>query len=165
MDHLTGRWISGDGFGLKLQSTIGGRIEGEYQTYLPDSKILLAFEGVGLRQNGSLMFAATVECSQSAALGRPCEITVHGTVDEYRCIMRLRWLATSASGQAPSRAKSIRGTALLLRLPHGFSWDPGFSSELFAPHTLLVGVNTASNQSTLAGPTPALAPPSKRKKS
>lgn len=155
MNPLSGKWISWDGFCLKLQSYPSGRIEGRYQTFLPGSQISLAFHGVSLYQNGNLTFAAVVECRHYQTMGWAGEITLHGSVDQSHSRIRMKWLATSGLTQPGTSPKSLRGSTVLLRFPHYFLWEPGFTSELLAPHTLLVHERRQLNQGILSGMVPA----------
>lgn len=151
MNALSGKWISGDGFCLKLQSYPSGRIEGRYQTSLPGSQISLAFHGVSLFQNGNLTFAAVLECGRCQTMEWSGEITLHGSVDQSHSRMRVKWLATSGLTQPGTPPKSQRGSTVLLRFPHYFLWEPAFSSELFAPHALLVHERRQLKQGILSG--------------
>ena len=151
MNSLFGNWISGDGFSLKLKRYPSGRIGGVYQTSLPGSRLSLAFHGVSLNQNGQLTFAAVVECRPCQSMGWTGEITLHGSVDHAHSRMRVKWLATSGLARSGTRPKTISGSTVMLRFPYYFHWKSGFSSEIFAPHTLLVQEHKHLNQVASAG--------------
>ena len=139
MHSLSGKWISGDGFGLQLHCHPSGRIEGTYKTSGWGKEISLDFHGVSLSRKNRCMFAAVVECDPCQSVGWRGEITLCGTLDKSNSRMRMKWMATSSStGSFQGRHSPIRGKSLLLKFPDDFSWTPEASSEHYAPHTLLV---------------------------
>ena len=137
MDVLSGKWISGDGFSLCLQSHTNGRIEGIYYSSLFSSHIALDLHGVSINQNGKLTFALVVECDPCRTMGWTGEINLNGSLDEAHSRMAVQWLSSSGLSHPGARPKAMRGKSVLLKLPDNFAWEPCFTSELFAPHTLL----------------------------